>query len=564
MEDTGRPAPSPAGEPAQQPLAARTRRLGLGAALLRTAAVLWLFVAMAGAIWWRGRWRAAVETDRQSWEELWRRQAVRFRTVAERQGGLLIKVGQFLSSRVDLLPKSFIEELQDLQDAVRPAPFSLVRPILEEEIGPIANHFSEFDPEPVAAASLGQVYRARLHNGQEVAVKVQRPAIDSIVAADLAGLGLVVAFLSRFTGFGRTFDLVTVLREFRHMVAHELDYRQELENTERLRKTLSSFPWVRVPGTFPALSSSRVLTMEYWRGIKVSQREELSHAGIDIPDLAARLIHLYLYMVLDAGFYHADPHPGNILVRPGGEVVLLDYGMVGRIELAQKRQIRRLFVAVTLRQPNELVESLRALGMIRPQADLSRLRREVRYLLDRYYAETLDQLARLDVVRLMRDLEGLLRDQSVQIPGEFAFLGRAIAILVGLATALDPEINVVKLFSPYVERLMTEERGGWSHVVRSNLRKWTTSAAATPDLFFHLLQQLENGEFEARWPQGETKWQETVRALGSLGRSVYVSALLLSATLLYLHGRVALAAIALAIAILLVLWGWSQGRSSSR
>lgn len=564
MGDTGRPAPSPVGEPGPKPLAARARRLGLGAALLRTAAVLWLFVAMAGAIWWRGRWRAAVETDRQSWEELWRRQAVRFRTVAERQGGLLIKVGQFLSSRVDLLPKSFIDELQDLQDAVRPAPFSLVRPILEEELGPIAAHFSEFDPEPVAAASLGQVYRARLHDGQEVAVKVQRPAIDSIVAADLAGLGLVVAFLSRFTGFGRTFDLVTVLREFRHMVAHELDYRQELENTERLRQTLSGFPWVRVPGTFPALSSARVLTMEYWRGIKVNQREELSRAGIDIPDLAARLIHLYLYMVLDAGFYHADPHPGNILVRPGGEVVLLDYGMVGRIELAQKRQIRRLFVAVTLRQPNELVESLRALGMIRPQADLNRLRREVRYLLDRYYAETLDQLARLDVIRLMRDLEGLLRDQSVQIPGEFAFLGRAIAILVGLATALDPEINVIELFSPYVERLMTEERGGWSHVVRSNLRKWTASAAATPDLFFHLLQQLENGEFEARWPQGERRWQETTRALGSLGRSVYVSALLLSATLLYLHGRATMAAIALAIALLLVLWGWNQGRAGGQ
>ncbi|MBX5467349.1 MAG: AarF/ABC1/UbiB kinase family protein [Firmicutes bacterium] len=538
--------------------AGASRRMGW-AALQRTAAVVGLFLAMAWAVFWHGRWQPAGAEADASREALWRQLARRFRIVAERQGGLLIKVGQFLSSRVDLLPKPFIEELQELQDAVPPAPWPLVRAVLEHELGPIAERFADFDPEPVAAASLGQVYRGRLPSGEEVAVKIQRPAIQSLVSADLVGLEMVVALLSRFTRFGRTFDLPTVLREFRHMVAQELDYRHELDNTERLRATLAHLPWVRVPRTYPELSTGRVLTMEFWRGIKVNQRQALVDAGVDVPALAQRLIHLYLFMVLDAGFFHADPHPGNLLVLPGdGAVVLLDYGMVGRIEMAQKRQIRRLFTAVTLRQPSELVESLRALGMIRPEADLGRLRREVRYLLDRYYAETLDQLARLDVVHLMRDLEGLLREEAVQIPGEFAFLGRAIAILVGLATALDPNINLIDLFAPYVQRLMTEERGGVTGMVRSGLRRWSQAAAAAPELIFHLLQELENGEFEAQWTwnQGADALRGLAAEVSRLTRAIWVVGLWLVAVGLVTHGHPGWAALAAATGAAILVRGW--------
>ncbi|CAB1129320.1 ABC transporter [Candidatus Hydrogenisulfobacillus filiaventi] len=519
--------------------------------------VLALFFGILAELGWAGytqRLRVYGHSP-QYWEALYRRQAVRFRRTSEELGGLLIKVGQFLSSRVDLLPQAFIEELETLQDRVQAAPWEAVRPILEAEIPDFEERFAGFDPEPLAAASLGQVYRARLADGTPVAVKVQRPDIEDIVTADLRALRLVVLFTTRFTRFGRTFDLLTVYREFRRTVYEELDYRAELANADFFARALADIPWLHVPATYPRYSTGRVLTMAYWEGIKVNHRRSLLAAGIDPSLVAERLIDVYLRMVMEMGVFHADPHPGNILVQPGGDIVLLDYGMVGRLDIATRRQMRRLFVAVAERRASELVDSLWALGMVLPHADRAALKEKVRYLLDRYYAETLAQVLDLDVVALLRDFENLLRDDAIQIPGTFAFLGRAIAILVGLATRLDPDINLVQLFAPYAQRFVAEDQGGTVAMIRERLTRLGRQTLEIPDHLQRVLRQIEDGEVQTRlrWNEGTDHLNQLVRALRGLTHAIYVMGFALAGTVLWVHHLDGPALAALALTLLAAL-----------
>lgn len=518
------------------------RNLGWFPVFWRIYVVVSMFIGMLLNIAWTTFWlRNAApgpDTDAQ-WERLYHALAIRFRKTAEELGGLVIKVGQFLSSRVDFLPKIFIDELQTLQDNVVSAPWDEVRPILEREIGPIPEHFLSFSPRPLAAASLGQVYEAILHTGEHVAVKVQRPHIESIVAADLKALSIVVRLTTRLTNFGQAFDLFTVLREFRRSVHEELDYVHEVANTEAIREELRDIPYVRVPVTFPDLSTHRVVTMEFFDGIKINQRDQLVANGINPSQIAERAIRLYLHMVMDSGIFHADPHPGNILVDPKGNLVLLDYGMVGHLDPLTKRHLRHLFVAISERNAASLVESLDRLGMIRPDANRAQIKRQVSYLLDRYYAETLDQLRGLDIPSLLRDFEALLRDQPIQVPGEFAFLGRAIAILVGLATGLDPNINLVELFAPYAKRFVTEDHGGTMGYVRQRVERWGQTVVGLPELSTRVLRQIESGDIETKihWDPGTDVLRRLTRSVHSLTHGLYVMGFVIAGTVLVTTGH---------------------------
>lgn len=533
------------------------QNLGLVQVFARIYTVVTLFVGILLELAWMSFWmrnRPDSPETRATWDAVYHHQAIRFRKVAERLGGLVIKVGQFLSSRVDILPKAFIDELQSLQDQVSAAPWAEIHPILEANLGPLARHFATFPTVPIAAASLGQVYEATLRSGRRVAVKVQRPRIDAIVRADLKAMTIVVNLATRLTRFGQTFDLFTVLREFRRTVFEELDYLREQKNTEAIRAAVAGIPFVHVPDVLPELSTRHVLTMEYRDGTKVNQRDALVAQGVNPSLVAERLIHLYLHLIMESGVFHADPHPGNILVAPDGDLVLLDYGMVGRIDPATRRQIRRLFVAVSERNPSELVESLRALGMVRPSANQLQLTRHVRYLLERYYAETLTQLAGLDVPALLRDFEALLRDEPIQVPGEFAFLGRTVAILVGLATALDPDINLVRLFAPYAERFVTEDHGGATGYALTRAQKWGSAVLEWPTLSSRVLRQIESGEVEAKisWDEGSLLIRTLTRSVRSLSQSIYVIGFTIAGSLL-LNTHPFYAQIAFALAALTIL-----------
>lgn len=527
------------------------QRLGASGVLWRTYQVSALFARIILELLWYGfRLKNQLpEVAGPRWNELFHRQAVRFRQAAEEMGGLLIKVGQFLSSRVDLLPKSIVEELATLQDRVRPDSWSHIVSVLHHELGPLDRSFLWFASEPLAAASLGQVYEAVLHDGTRVAVKVQRPEMRRIVEADLRALTWVVRLATRLTRFGRTFDLFVVLREFRKMVYQELDYHQELLNTERIREELRGMTNVHVPKTYPAFSTGRVLVMEFYQGVKINQPDVLRERGLSPTRIATQAIHLYLYMVMDEGLYHADPHPGNLLVSDDGSLVLLDYGMVGSLDTATKRHLRSLFVAVSEQRPGDLVESLQSLGMLRTGADKARLKQQVSYLFERYYAETLHQLNELDIKALLRDFEHLLQDQSIQIPGEFAFLGRAIAILVGLATALDPSINLIEIFTPYARRFVTEDAGGVAGYAARRASQWGRNIVELPGLLTHMLKDIDQGELEAKvhWDEGTQQIKRLALSIVTLTRALYVMGFaVLGAVLLTPHPIYAKVSFALA------------------
>ncbi len=524
-------------------------KLGIAAAVVRSLTVVWLFLTMVFDIWWHHTWSGPGPDHAERLDKVYRRQAIRFRATAEALGGILIKVGQFLSSRVDLLPKVFIDEIQSLQDNVAAASWPAIERVLIDELGPLSARFSRLERTPLASASLGQVYRAWLPDGTEAAVKVRRPGIEQAVAADLRAVGFVVALANRFTQFGRTFDLITVLREFRESVDQELDYHREATNTEHIRGILSVFPWVYVPRTFPAWSTARVLTMEFKSGIKITQLETLRAHGHEPSVLAERLIRMYLHMVLVEGFYHADPHPGNIWVNEAGQLLLFDYGMVGRLDLGFKRQMRKLFIAVSQHNSKALLDSMESLGMVLPRADRLHLRERLRYMLDRYYAETLNQLNDLDIARLLRDFAELLHDDAIQVPGELAFLGRTIAILVGLATVLDPDINLISLFAPYTRRFMTEEHGGVAGFAADRMRGVAADVAELPELSNRVLHRLDEGDIETqiRWLDGVQEIRHLRRALDGLTHALYVLGFLFIALLLYERRQVDFAALALAV-----------------
>lgn len=529
-----------------------------GSVLWRTYRITFLFVSiMSELLWYALKLRNQPPDIREpQYTNLFQRQAERFRRSAEEMGGLLIKVGQFLSSRVDLLPKPYLDELAKLQDHVQAAPWSDVRVVLEQELGSLADHFVWFSETPVAAASLGQVYQAVLNHGPTVAVKVQRPGIHRLVEADLKALTWVVALATRFTQFGRTFDLNTVLREFRRLVFEELDYRQELANTEAIRQDLLGDPHVIVPHTFPDVSTTRVLVMQFFEGIKIDRVDLLEAAHISPALVAERVIRLYLHMVLESGLYHADPHAGNILVDPEGRLILLDYGMVGSLDEATKRNIRHVFVAVSGRDAGALIQAMSALGMIRPDAELAALRHRISYLFDRYYAETLDQLGQLDIPQLLREAETLLRDQAIQVPGYFAFLGRAIAILVGLATAVYPDINLVDLFTPYARRFVTEDAGGPAGYVARQAQRYARTMVELPLLSAKVLRQMEQGDLETQiqWNKGAEELHRVNRGLRSLTNGVYAIGLLLAGVWALPH-ELWLGRILVALAVLTFLGG---------
>lgn len=532
---------------------------------VRIALVLRLFFGILFELWGI-HWRIRIygpESVAPRLEALFKRQAVRFRQTAETMGGLLVKVGQFLSSRVDLLPTPFVQELQALQDNVKSSPWEEVEPIITADLGPVSTVFQSFDPEPLASASLGQVYRATSWSGEALAIKVQRPNINRIVGADLAAIRLVVAMTKRLTRFGKTFDLTALFEEFQHTVHQELDYLKEAQHAERIATECASMPWLHVPRVHTDFTTHRVLTMDLYAGFKVTDKKSLQAHHINRRILAERLIQVYLHMVMDVGFFHADPHPGNILIRPDSSIVLLDYGMVGEVMPAIRRQIRRLFVGISERRPSVVVDSLYALGILRPEASRRHLKLRVSYLLERYYAETLTDVQQLDLESLLHEIETLLRDEPIQFPAQFAFLGRAVSMLIGLATDLDPDINLVKLFAPYARRFVTDEAGGPVGYATRRAQDWLLASASLPTLSVRVLRQMEDGDLETgmHWPTGEEELRHFRRILSGLTGAIYATGFVAIGIWIRLLGWTLASDLAFAWAVAQLLWRWRRNRS---
>ncbi len=381
-----------------------------------------------------------------------------FTVLATQMGGLLIKLGQFLSARADLFPPEALAELASLQDEVPPEPFAAIQAVLEAELHtPLAKAFACIDPQPSGSASLGQVHRAQLHDGRQAAIKVQRPGIEQIVAIDLATIRFVLGIVRWiFPGADAMVDLRGLYREFSRMVYEELDYQHEARNAERFGQLTASHWDILVPKVYWDYTTRRVLALEWMDGIKITQLERLEQAGVDRALLARRLMTTYFRQILQLGYYHADPHPGNIFVQPRGDsfvLVFIDFGMMGSITPAIRRGLRDCFTGVVWRDTSLIVRGLADLGFLGPGVRRDTIEGAVETMLDRFGHLPFERLREIDPFELLREVESLLYGQPLRLPANFAFLGRAAAMLVGLATTLSPEFNFLEIAEPFARSL---------------------------------------------------------------------------------------------------------------
>jgi predicted unusual protein kinase regulating ubiquinone biosynthesis (AarF/ABC1/UbiB family) len=398
---------------------------------------------------------------------------VAFRQTALKLGVLMIKLGQFLSARADLLPDQALEVLAALQDEVPPAPFSHVVAVIEADLGkPVDEIFSTLERKATAAASLGQVHKATLaSNGAQVAVKVQRPHIRQLVAMDLSTLKFVIWVINRFVDTSEFIDLMGIYREFKRTVYEEIDYLTEANNAKRFREMFQDDPRIFIPRTYDEYSSRRVLVLEWVDGIKINDYEALEAAGIDRLEVANRTVQAYFRQFFEVGFFHADPHPGNIFVKAGvpgaGPIIeFVDFGMVGNLTKNMKKALRALFLSFVMRDSHALVEALHHLGFIGQDANMLALERGLALMMEQYYGLTLGEARDLDIPEVAEDVMKLLYGQPFQVPAQFAFTGRAIGTLVGVATGLAPAFNFVDIATPYARKFLDLDSNGIGQMMR--------------------------------------------------------------------------------------------------
>lgn len=517
-----------------------------------------------------GRWAKANQPAR------FRRYAGQFRTLAIQMGGVLIKVGQFLSTRVDVLPPEFVSELSDLQDEVPPVDIGDVRKVAEGEFGlMLEQKFTSFDPFPLGSASLGQVHRARIGE-RPVVVKIQRPDIETIITIDLKALRTVGAWLKRYRPLRRRANVDALLDEFSRTLYQEIDYLTEGKNAETFAGNFTNFPGIRVPEVVWTHTTRRALTLENVWAIKITDYAAIEAAGIDRAEVASRLLKTYLKQIFEDGFFHADPHPGNLFVDPvipsgdendqpaqkdgqktAWQLTFIDFGMVGHVPTNLRSALRELLIGVGTQDARRVIKAYQLMGILLPTADLSLMELATARLFERFWGKSMTELMQVDI-HSMRDFIGefqdLLYTMPFQIPQDLIFLGRAVSILSGMCTGLNPNFNVWEQLAPYAKQLIAAETTG-------NLPHWFGEVGELARILLSLprkletsLGRLERGELTLRTPDITTQTNRLEAALQQVTGGLIFLGCLLGGVLLFMYQSLAPAIILFIGAGLSLLW----------
>jgi ubiquinone biosynthesis protein len=484
------------------------------------------------------------------------------RLALEDLGVTAVKLGQVLSTRPDLVPFDLAAELSRLQDHAPLVPFEAVRAVVEAELGePLDALFADFDPEPLAAASIGQVHAATLPDGTAVVVKVQRPGVEAQAEADLVLLGDLARAAASRTRWGRDYDVQGWVREFGFTLRAELDYAAEARHAEQVRRDFADEPMLHVPTIFPERSARRVLTMERLDGIKVDAAAALDAAEVDRRELARTATRVMLAMVLRNGFYHADPHPGNVLVLPGGRIGLLDFGMVGALDAATRQALLRIVLALAAEDTDRLVDELTALGVTGDAVARGPLKQDLERLRRRYATRPLKEIAAAEAFQEIMDVA---RGHRLRLPAELVQLAKVTAMAEGTALRLDPDFEL-----PYVRRF-------WLRTLspRAQARRLSGSLADLADLGETLPRQLRR--LSRRLEEGALPLAVTTdpspatlrrldRAANRVAASVLAAAFVIGGSLLALAyhptgGHPAFVAVAVLAAVLVLGLAWALWR----
>jgi predicted unusual protein kinase regulating ubiquinone biosynthesis (AarF/ABC1/UbiB family) len=372
-------------------------------------------------------------------------------------GPTFIKIGQSMGTRPDLMPLPFVIALGELQDNVPPFDNEIAFARIEKELGGKINDFyKEFELQPVAAASLGQVYRARLHTGEEVAVKVQRPNLEATIKGDLEILRKVADFAERFPQLNENADWSGMLREFNETIHEEMDYAAEGHNAERFRESFKNWDNVHVPKIYWNATTSKVLTMEFIHGTKVTDLDKLREQSISPEKVNRLLIRTYLKQLLEDGFFHADPHPGNLLVMSDGRLAFFDFGMVGRITPELQSKMIDAFFHVVGKDPAGIADDLIALDFLKPGTSPN----AVRPVVEKMFEFHLNlKLKDVNFKELTYDLADVMYDYPFRLPSNFTYIMRALMTLEGIGIITDPEFNFFETAKPYAKEFMFRREG---------------------------------------------------------------------------------------------------------
>lgn len=376
---------------------------------------------------------------------------VKLREALQSLGPTFIKLGQIASSRRDIVPELIAVELEKLQDDVQSFPYEKVREIIEGELdGSIDELFATFSIEPLATASIGQVHVATLPSGEKVAIKVQRPDIEEIVVTDLEILQNLARILEERVEWARTYRIRDIIEEFSYSLKNELDYLLEGRNADRIASQFVDDPYIHIPKIYWDYTTRYVLTMEMINGIKVSKCDELEEKGYNTKQIAGHIADAMLYQILEEGFFHGDPHPGNIYVLPGDRVAFLDFGMVGHLSDDLKYHFSSVIINLQSGDTEGMIQTFRDWGLLNRVDNMSELRRDIDAMLVKYYDVPLQQISLGSVIL---EIFNLSYEHRIDIPNDIAVLGKAILTLESVLENLDPEISIMDAIEPYGRRL---------------------------------------------------------------------------------------------------------------
>lgn len=439
----------------------------------------------------KGRFTPAVN---EKWNRLVTKQAKEYKTKALQLGGLMIKLGQFLSTRADIMPPSFIKELEGLTDHVTPVPTEKAIELLDDEWA--MNHaerINDLSDEPIASASIGEVYKAYLKDGTPVALKIQRPDIERILRADFKAIRIVIWLAKRFTNFGKQLDFDLLYREMTDTIGAELNFLQEMKNGQNFNERFGDMPGVRFPTYFEEYTTRRVLVMEWIEGARITDLNFFEKNSLDRGELSARVFSLFLEQILEGGKFHADPHGGNILVQADGTIVLIDFGMIVTITPSEAKSIYKIVEGVIFRQYNRILDGLEEMNFLLPNANRRLLEDAIERVVNAYEADELNEMNSFVIDQLLDDLKEIVRTQPVQLPAEFAFLGRAVSTFVGVLHVLDPKVDLLAIGKPRIVEWAKEQTFDKSSFSKKDAQRIALNAVGSfrtlPDKVLNYLEE---------------------------------------------------------------------------
>jgi ubiquinone biosynthesis protein len=504
------------------------------------------FGAIVAELGLEGALRAPARIFRREPEPVIPRNAAEhLRLALEELGPTFIKIGQLVSTRPEILPPAFINELSKLQDEVPPAPWKEVQVLVEKELdAPIEEVFSSLEQTPIASASLAQVYAALLPDGTPVVVKVQRPGIEKVIETDLAILSDLARLAEERLAWTRPFDPQGLVEEFSYALRYELDYLREGRNADRFRVNFAEENHLFVPEIFWEHTSRRILIQERIQGIKIDNIEAIDVAGYDRDRIALHAARFVIKAILEDGYFHADPHPGNMVIMPDEVIGLMDFGTVGYLDDTDRANLIRLYIAIIRFDVDSIIDQLVRMHIAYPSVDHTGLKRDLRRLLRKYYGLPLKEIS---VNELTSEIQPIIYEYRLQIPSDYWLLLKTLVVMEGVGKKIAPDFDVFEISRPYIKKfvLSLTSPNFWGPSIARGSAAWLDLIGGFPNQSLRIMDKIERGKLEFQADLPELRY--TTKQLNQMANRIILAILIGTLTV----------ALALLIPSLDLSWPWN-------